>query len=205
MAALPMPAIRAGQTRLFVIAEGACKFARGGPALPELGPAREHRGRLRMRINTFLVAGLLALAGCGSIVAQDTQESIDGNSSSALLKIARTHGPAKLTQQENGDPVVHGLYEGIRYNVYFMNCTDGTDCSDVNFYTGFQDIKPGFEVMNEWNYTKRFGKAYIDNVGDVNVEWDVSLEHGLNPDNLEAVFSRWTQVIDQFSRYVGWQ
>ena len=150
---------------------------------------------------------LSAAVVCAMLAPAQAQDAslIDGSDFDQILSVAQGYGRAKLTTQTNGDPRISGRNNGISYQVYFMNCTDHADCEDLNFYMGFTDIKPGFEVMNEWNATKRFGKAYIDNVGDAVIEWDVNLEFGLSRDNLDADFSVWTQIMDQFSRYVGFQ
>ena len=95
------------------------------------------------------------------------------------------------------------MIAGIPYQLYFMNCTDSTNCEDVQFYSGFLDVKPDLERINAWNRDKRFGKAYLDSDLDAVIEWDVNLEHGLTRENMDAAFSLWWLLLDQYTTYVG--
>jgi hypothetical protein len=85
-----------------------------------------------------------------------------------------------------------------------MNCTSNTNCEDLNFYAGFRDNKPTLEVINAWNRDKRFGKAYLDSDLDAVIEFDLNLVHGVTRENLDAAFSLWTLILDQYTTYIGY-
>lgn len=175
-----------------------------------------------MKIASLILGGLFALGVVASAEAQTTKtkpqapkagteapakgsQLLDGSSIDEILDLARGHGEATLEKQKNGDPKILGTAGGIQYAVYFMNCTNGTACEDLNFYAGFLDLKPEMEVINTWNRDKRFGKAYLDTDGDAVVEMDLNLEHGVSSDNLDAAFTVWDLVVDQYTTHVGYK
>jgi hypothetical protein len=153
-----------------------------------------------MQLRTVLFGAGLALAVSGPAAAQTV---LDGSSVDEILNVAKGYGSATLDSQSNGDPKISGRIDGIPYQVYFMNCTDNTACQDVNFYAGFLDNKPDLETINAWNREKRFGKAYLDSDLDAVLEWDLNLEYGVTRENLDAAFSLWWLLLDQYTTYIG--
>jgi hypothetical protein len=153
-----------------------------------------------MQLRTAILGVGLALALAAPVAAQDF---VDGASTGEILEIAKIYGDANAGTQSNGNPKIAGVIAGIPYQLYFMNCTDGTNCEDVQFYSGFLDVKPDLETINAWNRDKRFGKAYLDSDLDAVIEWDVNLEHGLTRENMDAAFSLWWLLLDQYTTYVG--
>lgn len=152
-------------------------------------------------IRHIILACVVAL---GSILPAQAQTLIDGSQVDEILNIARGYGAATLDQRSNGDPMITGKIEGVSYQVFFMNCTDNANCEDLNFYAGFIDNKQTLDVINAWNRDKRFGKAYLDSDLDAVIEWDVNLEHGVTPQNLDANFSLWAAILDQYTTYIGY-
>jgi hypothetical protein len=155
-----------------------------------------------MRIKSLVLGGAIAFGLAAPVLAEDL---IDGDSLDEITNIARGYGSATLETADNGDPKISGKIEGVVYQVYFMNCTDGKNCEDINFYAGFADNKQSTDVINAWNRDKRFGKAYLDADLDAVIEWDVNLEHGLSHDNMDADFSVWKLLLDQYSTYIGYK
>ena len=129
-----------------------------------------------MKLTTMIAGSALALALTLSAQAQD----VTGANTDEILNAARGYGSASLTTQSNGDPQITGKINGITYQVYFRNCTNNTDCEDLNFYLGFLDIKPTLEVINDWNLNKRFSRAYLDQDQDACVEMDLDLVEGVS-------------------------
>ena len=154
-----------------------------------------------MRIGRLLPLGAAMLITCQ---AAHAQELITGNSVDAILAAAQSYGQATLDRQANGDPQIRGAMLGVGYSIYFRNCTDNTDCEDLNFYCGILDHKASADAINEWNRTRRFGKAYLDNDGDTVVEMDLNIEGGVSAENLDAAFGVWEIVLSEFTSYVGY-
>jgi hypothetical protein len=153
-----------------------------------------------MKLTTMIAGGALALALTASAQAQ----TITGADTDEILNAARGYGSATLGEQSNGDPQITGKINGITYQVYFRNCTNGADCEDLNFYLGFLDIKPTLEVINDWNFNKRFSRAYLDQDQDACVEMDLDMVKGVNAEYLDAQFALWNMVVEQFSEHVGY-
>ena len=43
----------------------------------------------------------------------------------------------------------------------------------------FKGFTPRIELMNAWNYTKRFSRAYLDKQGEIVLESEIDLESGV--------------------------
>jgi hypothetical protein len=155
-----------------------------------------------MHVTSWVLGGILVLGTAVSVQAQDL---VDGSNTDEIANIARGYGSATLDTQSNGDPKITGKIEGVGYSVYFMNCTDGANCEDLNFYAGFLDNKQTMDAINAWNRDKRFGKAYLDSDLDAVLEFDVNLEHGVSHENLDAAFSLWGLLLDQYTTYIGYK
>lgn len=138
-------------------------------------------------------------------VSAQAQTIIDGSQVDEILNIARGYGSATMEKQSNGDPRITGKVDGVTYQVYLMNCTNNTNCEDLNFYAGFLDNKQTLDVINAWNRDKRFGKAYLDSDLDAVIEYDVNLEKGVTRENLDAAFNLWTLILEQYTTYIGYK
>ncbi len=150
---------------------------------------------------TALVLSLyLALVGAAS-----AQSIVDATNVDEIVAIARSYGPVDLITRDNGDPRISGTIGGLPYQLFLMNCADGKACEDINFYSGFADTKPTLDAINEWNRSKRFGKAYLDSELDAVIEYDVNLEHGVTRDNLDAAFSLWSQLVPDYAAFIGYK
>ena len=133
------------------------------------------------------------------------QELVDGGDVETILEIAQAHGEASLESQGDGDPRISGRINGLGYQLFFMNCTAGKDCEDLNFYAGFAELKPTVDAINDWNRNKRFGNAYLDSDLDAVIEFDVNLEFGVTRDNLDAAFGLWELLLQQYAEHIGYR
>lgn len=154
-----------------------------------------------MKLSSMIAGTALALT---LTAAASAQTLLTGADTDEILNAARGYGAANLTTQSNGDPQITGKIEGITYQVYFRNCTNNTDCEDLNFYLGFLDLKPTLEEINDWNYNKRFSRAYLDQDDDACVEMDVDMVEGMTADYLDSQFGLWAMVLKQFAEHVGY-
>lgn len=154
-----------------------------------------------MKFSSIIAAGALTL---GLAASAHAQTLITGADADEILNAARGYGSATMTTQSNGDPQITGKINGITYQVYFRNCTDNTNCEDLNFYLGFLDIKPSLEEINDWNYNKRFSRAYLDQDKDACIEMDLDLVQGVTAEYLDSQFGLWNMVVEQFADHVGY-
>lgn len=113
--------------------------------------------------------------------------------------------PAQIDNNINGDPFLRSAVKNTSFLVYFHGCEAGVNCKTVQFSAGFsragRDIS--FETMNDWNSKRRFGRAFLDSVGDPNIQMDIDLEDGgITPllfiDNLEY----WTLTMQEFIAFI---
>jgi hypothetical protein len=70
---------------------------------------------------------------------------------------------------------------------------------------GFLDLKPSLEVINDWNYNKRFSRAYLDPDKDACVEMDIDMVKGVSAEYLDSQFSLWNLILTQFAEHVGYK
>lgn len=155
-----------------------------------------------MKRISIAAAGALLLA---LTISTPAQSLITGADTDDILSAARTQGKAALTFQENSDPLINGEMYGLKYQIYFSNCMDDAPCEDLNFYLGFSDLKPDLSVINSWNRDKRFGRAYLDEMGDAVVEMDVDLVKGVTTEHLANQVAVWSQVMTEFAAYIDYR
>ena len=155
-----------------------------------------------MKLKSMLSGAGLALALSFSAQAQGV---VTGADTEEILNIARGYGSATLATQSNGDPQINGKINGLTYQVFFRNCTNNANCEDLNFYLGFLDLKPTLEVINDWNSTKRFSRAYLDPDKDACVEMDLDLVKGVSAEYLDSQFGVWNLILTQFAEHIGYK
>lgn len=147
----------------------------------------------------------LAIAAALATGPALSQELVDGSKVDSIVELARGYGSATLESQTDGSPRIAGKIKGVPYYVFFMNCTEGANCEDLNFYAGFANIKPTLDAINAWNRDKRFGNAYLDSDLDAAIEYDLNLEYGVSRDNLDAAFGVWSVILEEYIAYVGYK
>lgn len=151
---------------------------------------------MRQVLNTVLASLLLSSAAMA--------QNIDATQPDSILNIARGVGSADLSTSEQGDPMISGRIDGTRYTLFFFGCTNKVNCTSIQFYAGWEMENPvSTRDLNDWNRTKRYGRAYLDNSNDPVVEMDVVMEHGISRRNLEANFDLWKTVMSQFKQAIN--
>jgi len=146
---------------------------------------------------------VIAVILCVSFISEVyAEEIITARTPDDILNIAKGFGYAKLEKDSQGDPKVSGRIEGTAYGVYFYGCTNGENCNDVQFAVGWSGVKVSMDRINEWNRTKRYGKAYLDKEGDPILEMVVNLDHGVTVKNFEDTFDWWIKAMKQFKEEV---
>lgn len=126
---------------------------------------------------------------------------IDGSDPNEVLNVARGYGSANLDKDSLGDPRIVGRIDGKRYSVFFYGCTDNVDCDQLQFYAYEVTENPDFELVNEWNSTKRYGTASIDSDNDVAFRMSVNLRFGVSRENLDDTFDWWRLTLEEFGKF----
>ncbi|MFA6220440.1 MAG: YbjN domain-containing protein [Erythrobacter sp.] len=113
--------------------------------------------------------------------------------------------PAKLVLPDDDNPYIESNYNEMKFIVLFMNCDDEhQNCTTLQYYMGFSDAKnTTLEQLNEWNKTKRFGRAYRDDADDPVLEMDVDLDFGGIPRaNLLETLNIWSSLMDAYQAHL---
>jgi hypothetical protein len=146
------------------------------------------------RLALLLVAGL---AWPGVAMAQSANDLLDGSDPQAILTIAEGYGSAMLAVDSVGDPMIEGRIGGQAYTVFFYGCTEGKNCGSIQFTTYFAGVRPGADVVSDWNDANRFGTLYLDRDGDLAMDMDVNLFGGVTRRNLDDTFDWWRVALDE--------
>jgi hypothetical protein len=151
----------------------------------------------------------LALAACAGVWAAPAQaQMVRGQDPGSLVRALTAAGyKAELGTDKVGDPMITSGVSGTTFQIFFYNCTANQNCATVQFHSGYDVAKPAsLDHINEWNRSKRFGRAFLDKAGDPILEMDLDLDDGgvseaLFIDNMEF----WSSIVGEFERHVGYR
>ena len=141
---------------------------------------------------TFRWVALAAVAFvlAGPVSAQRTREQITAEQLMGLLRDKGLEG----TMNERGNVIVTATNNKI---VFFVSG------QTLQAYFGLRGTSANVNVINEWNKTKRFGRAYIDADGDPCVELDYDLEGGVTDESVKVWFDTVTAIVRAFRTHVS--
>ena len=145
----------------------------------------------------------LLLAASLSVASVQAEPLVDATNPDTLVQLVRGFGSATLEKDDYGDPLITGRINGSKYGVYFYGCEDGRDCNDVQFSAAWAGYDVSMNRINEWNKTKRYGKAYLDDDGDPNIELIVNLKYGVSRDNFDDTIDWWMLTMNEFEKYIA--
>ncbi|WP_167448918.1 YbjN domain-containing protein [Mesorhizobium hawassense] len=153
---------------------------------------------MRATLPVFITG--LALTGAVSVASAEDAEILRAPDPATILDIAKGFGSARMDKDDNGDPMISGRIEGVRYLIYFYGCEDHEDCKSLQFSAGYTDPLTA-DQANAWNSKYRWVKAYS---GDgSNFKMDVSFAGGITRANLEEQFSNWGSMSGNIKDFVN--
>jgi Putative bacterial sensory transduction regulator len=138
----------------------------------------------------FFVVAAIALAVVGPLSAQQMRENIDAQQLNGLLRDKGMNG----TINERGNIVVESNGSKV---VYFIQG------QTMQAYFGLRGTRANVQSVNEWNKSKRFGRAYIDADGDPCVELDYDLEGGVSDASIKVWFDTVNSIVSAFRTHVS--
>jgi hypothetical protein len=146
---------------------------------------------------------LAAVAGGGGAAFA---QSVDASSPEALAAIIRGYGSADIETDSLGDPMIVGRIDGLSYQVIFNDCTDNADCKVVQFRSGF-DLDQGmsYDRINDWNDSRKFGTAFLDEEGDPFLKMTVNLTYGVSRRNFDDTVDWWVVAVKDFAEFTGFR
>ena len=146
----------------------------------------------------------LALAAVAAAAVPVSAANVTADPQAIATVLKAQGAEATIGKDTKGDPKIDASFgENELFTVYFYGCTNNANCDNVQLYAGYTESSVDGSKLIEWNRTRRYGRAYIDETGDPAVEMDVSLREGgmsteLFVDNLET----WHEVMNAFSDFI---
>ena len=152
-----------------------------------------------------LVPVLLVSALAPPLLATPLSAQVVGTADSIAAALRDYGLKADTSLDSEGDPKIESRIEGIRFSIWFYGCEDAS-CTSLEFRAGFDlDTPLSAARVNEWNRTRRFGKAWIDDEGDPFLEMLVPLgPDGLSDNGFELALDMWRVGASEFSSFIGW-
>lgn len=148
-----------------------------------------------------------AVAVTALAVTGPARAEIAASDPQAVLDAMHDYGfAATMEVDTQGDPKIASRVSQSRFVVFFYGCTDNTDCASIQFFVGYdQEESVSALMMNEWNRSKLFSKATVDEEGDPALEMDVNLDFdGIGPENFADVLDIWRLSVEEFEDFIDW-
>ena len=148
-----------------------------------------------------------ALAAVGLAGAATAQDAVLAENPGSITSVLFDQGIAsKVDTDSYGDPMVQFRKGDRQYTIFFYNCTDGAQCTNIQFYIGYEtDGEVGLDVVNAMNAENRFATAAIDDEDDVVFTMDVLPgKYGLAPDDFTSLLDLFVGTAAEFEERVNW-
>ena len=147
------------------------------------------------------LATALCAASAGVAAAEDM---LDATKVDAIRDVLSGWGSAELDKDPDGDPLVRGRIEGVAYSLVFYSCgVDSSGCKNVTFMAYFERGEATVDLMNAWNSSRRFGKAFIDPDGDLALSMSVNLDGGVSRKNFDDTVDWWRAATSDFQSFMA--
>lgn len=153
-----------------------------------------------VKLPSLILALCVGAGGPATAAAQ----LVDATDPERLGTIIRDLGyRARIDMDGVGDPMIASSVGGTDFNIYFFGCTQRAGCKSLLFKVGY-DLASGttLEVVNAWNETSLFGRAYRDEDGDPWLEMSVNMDGGVSLFNFQDTFDWWEVVLEKFEDHI---
>ncbi|WP_168201712.1 YbjN domain-containing protein [Phreatobacter aquaticus] len=118
-----------------------------------------------------------------------------------MAGVLRNRGATAEIVSENNRSRIRTQIGGRRVTVFFYACNDG-GCQSIQYRAVFQrNDRYTLAYVNAWNYEKRFAKTYLDNDGDLVLEWDVDLDGGVSVPFISESVQTFQTMLGAFDRF----
>ena len=155
-----------------------------------------------------LIAAIALMLSVPMAVAKSDNDLqiVDGTDPSALVNIIQDLGyRATLEVDGEGDPLIRSSVGGTQFALVFYGCSEQHDgCQILLFKAGYElNDKVGMDVINQWNATRLFGRAYLDDVSDPWLELVLNMQGGVTRTQFEKTFEWWETSVGEFEDEIG--
>lgn len=153
---------------------------------------------------TLPVLAMLVTVGLMAPAAGWAQQLVTADPPERVLAIAQNYGEARMDTDSQGNPMIIGTISGIHYFGFFYGCDGkgGAGCDSLQLRASWTVGVVSLQTVNEWNRTRRFGKAYLEDDGDVVLEMEVNLDFGVTYENLNDTLDWWRIGITEFAEFL---
>jgi hypothetical protein len=150
-----------------------------------------------------VAATALALSFASIPFAQAREIPSDGVTLEDVQAWLRESGnEAQITNDGAGHTIVSSKLGSTKFGVYMFDCNNGKRCGSVQFASGWPTGgRIQVAKVNEWNRTKRWGRAYLDESGGIWLECDVDLTPGGSYELLNDMFATWKKSVEGFKSF----
>jgi hypothetical protein len=109
---------------------------------------------------------------------------------------------AQITNDGAGHTIVSSKLGGTKFGVYMFDCNNAKQCGSIQFASGWPtNGRIQANKVNEWNRTKRWSRAYLDESGGIWLECDVDLTPGGSYELLNDMFATWKKSVEGFKTF----
>jgi putative sensory transduction regulator len=151
--------------------------------------------RLGRRVSLVAITAGALLAATGFTRPMAAQEVVSEVSTEQLRKLLESMG---YEVEQPKEDMLQFAIEG--HTALIVNKK-----TNLQFYSYFKKQKKKMDLkkVNEWNATKRFSRAYLDQDGDAVIEWDVDLEGGTTAGALKESIRTYRVGVMAFVRFLN--
>lgn len=152
-------------------------------------------------MRALFAAGLLISGAALAAKAEPARDTIEA---ADVVKLLKEEGQEpELKADSVGDPMIIAHDEGTRYIVMFYDCTAHRACKALQLRVYYDvDQKIPLEPLNEWNRTKLYGRAYLDQDGDPTLETLVRLHGGVTLAHVREEHAWFLRGVSEFAALV---
>ena len=157
------------------------------------------RGRIAGAVFGLAVAGAaLTTPAAAEITTAMTAGEIESALNEAGLETQMS------ADGSSGDPVIVARGDGVTFVVRALDCSGRPSrCAKLLFFANFslgRSVAEGdYRVVNKFNDSQVFGRAYIlEGRNQVGVDYLIELDGGVTTDHVAGGVARWSDVIKTF-------
>lgn len=158
---------------------------------------------MKTTVAAVLTLGLLALSAAPAAARPYPSGGVTPEEVAVVMRAAEL--PVTLETDDQGDPTIKTSYKKVNWRVYFYKCEDGR-CASLQFSAGY-DFEDGltYRKINEWNFTKRFARAALDEEMDPFIRYDVDAERGFTTEAMALAIETWLLALPSFTDFIGYE
>jgi hypothetical protein len=153
-------------------------------------------------VRLLAAVAALSLAALAPALAE-TKSAVTGDELGAILSGAGL-ATEIIEDAKSRTPVAHVQAGAVQYWVRALDCSGSPKaCSTLVFFANFElgraATSNDFEIINRFNDSQVFGRAYIlPGRNQVGVDYVIELDGGVAMENITNNIGRWADVITAF-------